>query len=417
MQIQADHHEHQQIKCAFIDHCIARIPVSIVFFYRKAIPSGLIVESLRKVLSDFPIFAGTFLFQENQLFINCNNQGVRLNIVHSSQRLLENFLKTSYIDPLSSKKGPVLTIKLSYFSDGMAIGYTWNHALGDMATFMEFLKSLSASVKKQTYPLPIILKNRDDLIKEKKEYTGDKLKHLNVLDIFYLLKEMVSPKKITYIYFNSEEIDNLRNTLSHQLGYKISKNTAICSHIFETLLRIRSRRKVATIAVNIRSHVKAASNSLGNFVDSAFIPFKESQSLQSIADSIHNAVNQFRPDCFDLSPLIQEAGGTKTMPRVMPRNLLPQEKNLLISSWTNFSAFTIDFGIEAPFLFLPMGKSPLSWVLNIVEGINNQGLLASLVLPPSATKRLLNPTNIQYLHRFRSKSETFLPDDLKTAFI
>lgn len=419
MQIQASNHEPQEIKCTFVDHFLVTMPIPVVFFYHRTIPSELIIESMRSVLSNFPIFAGTFLFRDDQLFIDCNNQGVRVKIVHSPARMLDRFQKGSYVDPLYPKKkgSPVLSVQLNYFADGMAIGFVWNHALGDMATFMAFLKALSACAKNQSYSSPLILKNRDDVTQGKKECGEGQLKQMNLFDTLRLLKEVITPQKNTQIYFDAEEVDRLRNSLCHDLGYKISRNTAICAHLFETLSRAEAGRKSATIAINFRSHLKVVPNSLGNFVTSAMISLEHSPFLQTIAASIHESITNFKPDFFDLTTLIEKVGGPRKIRRLIPKFLLPQAKNLLTSNWTNFGAFSIDFGVEAPFLSLPIGKSPLPWVMNIIEGINNQGLLISLCLPSAATRRLLHPQHIHHLHRFRSHSEPALPEQLKSVFI
>ncbi len=411
MLVKASHHQRHLIKCSLTDRFVLRVPVSVVFFYRQKIPSELIIESLQKVLADFPVFAGTILFQENELFIDCNNQGVRLKIVESSRNLMKDFSKTNYTDPIDPKNGPVLTIQLNYYADGMAIGYTWNHTVGDMATFMEFLKALSACAKRQSYTLPLILKDRNEQIKLKEESSNYRLKRIELIDFFHLFKEAITPKKIAYIYFTPEEINLLRDTLSNDLGYKISRNDALCAHLFDTLSQIRSGRKNATIVINFRSRLNMHPNILGNFVDTASVQLEKSQSLTTIAGMIHRAVKNYQFDYTDLSEFIRKVGGPKKINRIIPKVLLPQEKNLLITSWANFNVYSIDFGIEAPFLFLPVGKSPLPWVSNIVEGLNNQGLLVTLMLPSSATKRLLDPANLQYLHQFRSKQETLLPEE------
>jgi Transferase family len=155
---------------------------------------------------------------------------------------------------------------------------------------------------------------------------------------------------------------------------------------------------------------------LGNFLDTVSVQIEKSQPLQTIASTIHSAVKNYQFDYADLTEFIRKAGGSKKIHRIIPKALLPQEKNLLISSWANFGAYSIDFGIEAPFLFLPVGKSPLPWVSNIVEGPNNQGLLVTLILPTTATQRLLHPDNLIYLHRFRSRKSP-LPEHLTDVFV
>jgi len=241
--VQALHHSHRLIKCSLTDHFVSRLSVSVVFFYRQAIPAELIIRSLEKTLCDFPLFAGTLLLQDGQLFIDCNNRGVRITIVESSSCLLEDFPSSSFIDPIDLKKGPVLTLQLNYFKDGMAIGYNWHHSIGDMATFMEFLKSLSANAKNHAQQLPTIHPDRGQLLKQEKGTPNSRLKQLSLIDLFYLMKDALTPKKNIYLYFTDEEINELRTTFCHKLGHKLTRIEALCAHLIEALAETGNARK------------------------------------------------------------------------------------------------------------------------------------------------------------------------------
>ncbi len=193
-----------QIRCSLSDHLALPAPISVAFFYAQTIPKERIVKALQDVLVDFPLFAGRFIKNAQHLCIDCQNQGVRLSVRHWTS-LPEDM--TRLVDPIKPFKSlaqqmPVLHIQLNYCQKGMAIGYCWHHSLGDMATFMEFLKALSASAQGKPYPPPHIITDRsrylDHLPLLKKEKSL-RLKLLKWVDVWRLLKQSVficiSPKK------------------------------------------------------------------------------------------------------------------------------------------------------------------------------------------------------------------------------
>jgi shikimate O-hydroxycinnamoyltransferase len=151
--VRAEHHISQIVTCSIFDRLIQNLPVSVVFFYRKSIESDVLVNSLQKVLSDFPIFAGTLKNINNDLCIDCNNRGILFSVVRADltiDRILDEFPKiekqklVDLINPKQtiSSQSPVMTVKLTYSAcGGMVMGICWHHSIGDMHTFMQLMKA------------------------------------------------------------------------------------------------------------------------------------------------------------------------------------------------------------------------------------------------------------------------------------
>lgn len=426
--VKASTHEPQQVKCSVNDHFVFRVPVPVVFFYQQIIPEALFISALQHVLSDFPIFAGILVKHNHQLYIDCNNQGVQVNIVYFNQSLghaethsaIKKLYSTKYVDMLNPYKtlkqaNPLVTIKLSYFNDGMAIGYCWHHSLGDMATFMAFLRALSSYTKSQSYQPAMITNDRGvyfkQWIEQRREILGkntpNRLKVLSLFDKFRLVRSICSLKQNIYFYFSEEEIENLRNKLSEKNGSKLSRNDAICAYLLTCITQCRKDKSIwhyASIVLNCRPRLGMPPDVLGNFIDTVSIKYSPNSSMEIIAKQINLAVNNYLDESFSYQAteeFIEKQGGLKNLRHMIPEEFLPQYKMVIFSNWCNFDVYSIDFGISKPHLFLPIGESPLPWVSCIVEGFKGKGLLVSAVFPKRVAKQLMQlttnkPTHIHY---------------------
>lgn len=421
--VRAKKHQHSSIKCSLGDHFVFHTPVSVVFFYRKSIPAELFIHALEHVLNDFPVFAGILFYQQEHLNIDCNNQGVQLRIVHSQDSLFDSLdeiqkLKTrSFIDAIHPKKflrqrKPVLTIKLSYYEDGLAIGYCWHHSVGDMATFMQFLTALSAFAKGESYSLPIIAADRDEYLSQWTQnrsvtnLMSGRLSILGFFDILRFVTQIYLPKKNLYLYFSASEMSNLKNSLSIQAGKDLTRNDALCAHLLNLVSQCR-KDKVSSynmsVVLNFRERIGIPGNALGNFVDALAFKHTQPWKTELVASSIHAAVQGYKSfNSTAIKEFLQNNGGIKNIARIIPQDFLPQHKNLIITNWSNFEVYSIDFGVIKPSLFLPVGQALLPWVSCIVEGFENKGLLTNLALPRKVADRLSHPAMQAQIHKYAS---------------
>jgi hypothetical protein len=423
--IKAIQHTPKQIKCSIYDHFAARVPVSVAFFYSIHIPQEVFNNALKHVLNDFPIFAGTLIKKEGQLYIDCNNQGVTLQTVYLEGSLKEDLsqfqkLKSSkFVDSINPKKvlkqqKPLFTIKLNYYNQGMVIGYCWHHSLGDMSTFMEFLHALSNYAKGTHYPSPLIVEDRESYLENSinSQLTNDKtsseadLKLLNIVDILSFIKHLYSFKKNIYLYFTESEVENLKVTLSKLSGKKLSRNDVLSAHLLNIIAQCRKDNAPMhqlSLILNLRTRLSIPHNVLGNFLNSVSIKFSNSTSSDALASIIHLAVKNFTPENpIQVLKFISNNGGIKNLSRIIPQVFLPKNKNLVLSNWSNFGVYSIDFGIAKPYLFLPVGEAPCPWVSCVVEGFENKGLLVALALPYGIANRFSSSEMLEKIHVYRN---------------
>jgi hypothetical protein len=384
--------------------------VSTVFFYEKTIEETVIIDALQYVLADFPLFAGVLRKEKGQLWIDCNNQGVSLTVVHSKWELKNSEL-IDEVNPNRMGK-PVLRIKLTYFADGrFAMGCSWHHCVGDMAAFMEFMKALSARARKEIYPLPIIPENREEYFRSPTAIAIEEhgLKYLNVRDIIRFIRQKCYFTKTLYLHFTDKEIHSMREELCKQMGRKLSRNDVLCAHILEVLALCRTdgaETHYASIAVNCRKTLNIASNAMGNSLGAIALQFCRSVKAGSLAERIRDGIANYLYDPTVAKQFVDANGGMANVGRIVPKEFLPQYNNLIFSSWVNFGVYSIDFGVAPPYAFLPVGHIPLPWASRIVEGPNNQGRLVLLKLPSKVAKRLLQPHMLQELHKYTVKDKT-----------
>jgi hypothetical protein len=402
------------VKCSVNDHLAFSAPVSVLYFYHQIIHKDVIINALKTALHDFPIFAGRLFKSSEALWIHCENQGVQVSSVWLNGKIavslsdlqgLDALKFVDLIDPFKALKNqlPLLTIKLSYAEEGMVIGYCWHHSLGDMATFMLFLKALSATAQGKSYPLPYMPLDRachfKQHLEEKitapvKKERAHFLKFLTWVETFQLLRHVYAKRECVYFYFSESQIRTLQELVSQKAGIQLSRNVVLCAHLLALTSRYRKTKpKYTSFALNMRPRLQLPSNLLGNFSDLVSVLIDTPHHTESAAKAIHQAIENYEYNYFqetiEIEKWTNKNGALKKLCRFMPTTLLPKQNQLVITNWMHFGVYTIDFGVASPYLFLPVGAVPLPWVSCIVEGFDNQGLLVALVVPSTVAKSLL----------------------------
>ncbi|HSX10173.1 MAG TPA: hypothetical protein VLF94_00430, partial [Chlamydiales bacterium] len=176
------------------------------------------------------------------------------------------------------------------------------------------------------------------------------------------------------------------------------------AHLLHLLAQCRtdqSETHYATIPIDFRRHAGIPQNTLGNCVDAVMLQFDRPHSPHTLASAIQAAVKGYVYNPSIIWNFVEEQGGIRKSNRVIPNDLLPRYKNLIISSWTNFGVYSIDLGAGLPSIFLPTGEIPLPWFSCISEGFHNRGLIIALSLPSHVGKRLSHPSMLDKIHSYR----------------
>ena len=430
--IQAHHHTPQVITCGITDQLVRNFPVPVVFFYRQSIHHQLLIDALQKVLSDFPLFAGTLNQINGNLAIDCNNNGVLFSInqqnctleqlLHQLPRIKKKTLVT-LINPkqVVSHQRPLLTIKLTYFSDeGMTLGVCWHHALGDMHTFMCLMKAWSHAVNQQEYVLPLIVSERDEYLHQNLAHNDNLspgVRYLKTREFLGLLFYLLLPARnqlALQFYFSEPELHNMKQHFSAHTTQTLSTNDVLCAHLFSIISALDSYPQPSSlsIAINYRSRTQLPPNLLGNFVSSIRLTSSQTVNPFQLAQDLRNSVNNFQPmhlNFFSTQQYIEQHGGTQKIERFIPRDIDPINRNLFITNWANFGVYNITFGKSEPFFFTPFTDAPFPWLSIIFEGFSNQGLVYSVSLPSKLAQKLMQENSLRQIHQYRP-SNAVIPE-------
>ena len=425
--VRAEHHVSQIVTCSIFDRLVQIFPISVVFFYQKSIESDVLVSSLKKVLSDFPIFAGTLKNINDDLCIDCNNQGILFSVVRSDltiDRILDELPiieKQTLVDLINPKQSissqsPLMTIKLTYSAcGGMIMGICWHHSIGDMHTFMQLMKAWSSSTNQQEYVVPIVPLYRDKYLQDKLEPNHHATSIVRYLSIkkslelgLYLFQSRNSV--VLQFYFSDNELNNMQQELSERAARKLSKNDVLCSHLFEIVSKLDGddRSKYLAVVINYRSKLELPENILGNFISVITVPSSKEVDPAQLSQDLREAIDNFRQlhmDFFATKKYINENGGIKKIDRFIIKGIDPTKKTVAVTNWANFGVYDLIFGESQPFYFTPLSDTSFPWISIINEGFANNGLICSVVLPSKLAKNLTKDDRLQDIHRYRDRQE------------
>lgn len=427
--VQANCFTPQTITCSLTDQLLKNLPVPVCFFYKNSIDQQTLIESFKTVLNDFPVFAGILKSVNGQLNIECNNQGVPFCVEknsHALNQIIEDLPKlnnNSFINTFDAKKAianqtPILTIKLTYFAcGGMAIGVCWHHAIGDMHTFMQLMKAWSNVFNDRAYELPLIVKDRDVYLQTHLKPNRKTTPNVRYLSIGESLKLLIykpiaaRTKTVLRFYFSDLELKTMQQVFSQASGETVSKNDALCAHIFSLISKLDSGNdnRYLSMAVNYRARENLPDNILGNFISGInILHHRESEPFQ-LAKNLRMAVNQFQRlhmDFFSTKEYIEQKGGKGKIDRFVNISIDPLKKTLLVTNWSQFGVYDVIFGDAQPFYFSSFSNYPFSWLSSITNGFSNKGLIYSIHLPTKLAKKLMMEENLQAVHKYRNKENT-----------
>jgi len=431
--VKANQHQPQIITCNITDQLVKNIPISVMFFYPKSIDDQILINSLEKILDDFPIFAGRLQKdQQGNLLINCQNQGVAFSIQEISYNMIE-ILNNSHlikqqkiINYINNQKviinqSSLLTIQVNYCNDGsMILGISWHHSIGDMCSFMSLMKAWSKATNQQQYDLPLIVKNRDKYLEQnlpKQNKSSPKVIYLtlkNIVNLLFYFLINAKNKMLFQIYFSDDELKNMKQDFIVKTGQNLSTNDVLCAYILTIIAQLDQKKqfKNLSFAINYRSKINLPPNIIGNFVDFLSLPLSKDDNYYQIAQNIRNYLNNYSTSLGDFQvtkKYVENYGGLSKINRFFAKTLYPLQQRFMITNWSKFGVYDINFLGIKPIFFTPFGEPPLSFISVIVEGFSNQGLLYSLVLPKKLGQKLHSKNVLKILHQYRSEKDN-LPD-------
>lgn len=421
-------HRRRVVVCGVADHLVRPFPVSLVFFYPKAVDSALLQQALAHVLAEFDVFAGRLIRIEKRLHLDCNNQGVSFSVAQpattlsqslaglhaGSQRVLVDRIQT---EAVIARQLPLLTVKVTSFScGGMALGISWHHSVGDLASFLQLMKAWSDVAIGRDFPEPLCCLDRDRYLLEALPPGGSAKPGLRLLGIgecYWFILTAIWRLKTSgqlRLHFSGGEIRAMKQDSRRCHGESLSSNDVICAHLAEFIWRLRGCRgeRHLSVLVNVRSRQGLSERLLGNHFTNLKLSCGASLPAAEIARRLREELRRFGQAHMDFHVnhhYVQNHGGIARIHRLIDSGMDPRRDALMFTSWTGFGVESIQFGGLSPLFFSPLFDLSFPWICVISPGFDPEDRICTLMLPNRLLRKGRQATQLRELHRFRDAAE------------
>lgn len=330
------------------------------------------------------------------------------------------------------KQEAVLTIKVNYFkAGGMCLGLTWHHAIGDMQTFMSFMRAWSDQFTGRSFVTPLIVSDRHKHLAQnlprnnnQDEAAVRKIGIVEAIKLIYYMQCKRKAQRWVQFYFSEDELKTMHESYRQRSDRFLSVNDALSAHILSVFTDTFEHKgqlypREMDMAINFRSRARLDKSLMGNMVSTVKISHIPGDSAVKLAQGIRHKVEHFENEHLDYYAsleYIEKHGGRDKIAQFIPDWLNPYGNSLLLTSWANFGVYDIDFGVERPFYFATMGPALFPWISNIVEGPNNTGLSYVVSVPKSVSDDTIKNTLLGKINQFRKPDEV-IPELVRSLTI
>jgi shikimate O-hydroxycinnamoyltransferase len=405
------------IRCGIKD-ARTPVPVSFLVVFERRLEPELLAESLAGALRQYPLFAGSFRKQGEELFLDCDAHGVVFEVVQHDQPL-DDWMPAmvgrsrpgEFVSQLPAGLKPrscVLHIRVNQLQDAATVlGISFNHAVGDGRTFVDFVKAWSELAAGRSSESPLIPEDRQ---RYGIEHTLDRStpSELRLLSVSELAKTMAytvqhAPRlQRVRFRFTDRELASLHQDLQERATGRISRNDALVAHVLSVIQQVEPRPegRDVLVAVDERRRSTMSANALGNYMTMVATQCSDGASPEQLAMQLRAAIAAWAPNYHSLARFVADAGGLRNSFRVAPSGLRSFRGALMLSSMAGLGLYEMGFDGEPPSYGLP-GTYPLPWFGVSLEGYRRQGVQFHIHVPTATAKRLCAPATLRSLHRYR----------------
>jgi hypothetical protein len=415
------------ISCGLPDMMMADITASVVFFFERAPDDAALAKGLTQALHCVPAFAGRLRTRGDQaLEIVCDDAGVPMETFDVDQTLSEAIGRATmpasgFVQhvsaPLARSGGqPLLTVRVSRLSDGgMALGCSFQHAVGDMQAFMLLMRAWSASVEGTAPPEALLIEDRDAYLDEVLPPADLGRPGIRLLDAdegARLEREVgaaIMGGRTVQIYFGDAEVGRMRDEFSAAAGQRLSANDVLCAHVVTTIRHLDEDRETRSlaIAVDVRRRLGLPSCAVANLTNEVYLSCEPASAPEKVAAQIRTAVTDFTGSHLSIraSRAFLESIGRSRIRDCVPVGFDLGNKTFTFNSWSRFGLYDLSFEGQRPAFFSPAPNVQMPWTSWLVEGFSNSGFLFTVGVPSRLAGRLKNAEGRAALHRFRDPQD------------
>lgn len=405
------------VTCGLVDRIHSNY-VSVGFVFEHEVDETRLLEGLRSALRLVPTFAGRLRVRPGGVDIVCSDAGVPVT-VHDVDTTRDGavadmanpgtvFGDTVDLESLPLEQCPLLAVRLYRLADGArAIGCTWHHTVGDLHSFMLFMRAWSASVEGVEPPQVLIVDDRDAFLDEflpvndsgrsayrlltprEVEHSGDRR-----------TEAPDEQRRVTQIHFASQEVERIRRNFSETTGGELSSNDGLHAHLATAIRRLRGDDGInLSSIVNLRTRLGMPAGFVGNPLWPMAVFSPPSQTAAGLAHRIREGLNAFPALHLSMRTtraFIEKSGGSwpGDFERVLGRSGSPTFR---VTNWRNSGAYSISFAGRFPmfFNFLPTGISRLPAsvgpLISVIESPGGGGLLVTFITSAALAEQLRDP--------------------------
>lgn len=417
--------ERLEIRCNVGDAMVANLAVHIVFFFERHLDTGALIRAFARALTNLPIFAGRMTLHDGRMRIRCAGQGVPFTSASSDRTLRQAIHSASednglwLIDPVNGATarwglGPLCKVRVTHLADdATAIGFSWHHSIGDMQTGMHFMNAWAAAAADKPLAEPVIVEDRATYLYDHLPADGAREPGVRCLglaatarSVLYLAKDARKQRTLS-LTFGEDEIAGMRDAYGSRI--RVSANDAVCAHVSEALMMADPAvdRRTLAIAVNARSRCGLDPMLVGNIITTMNFDLRRGEPASSIAERIRHKVDHFADEHCDMriNQQFLDAASAWRAARCVSTAFDAARWNPLVSNWSGFGAYRIQFEDTFTSYYTPLMKLPVAGLGALMEGPGGRGLVFQMSLPPREFHAMSESGVHTLLHRFRSAAD------------
>ena len=415
------HAQRLDIRCNVVDVVLSNVANHLVFFFERQLDTRVLADAFAHALTNLPIFAGRMTLDGGALRIRCRGERVPFTSVSSDRTLHEAIRALTedsgdwLVDPVNGATarwgfGPLCKVRVTHLADdATAIGVSIHHAIGDLQTLMFFMNAWSAAAAGKPLPEPVLVEDRASYLDEHLPADGAADPGVRCLglaetarSLVYLAKDGRKQRTLS-LYFGDDEITRMREAYENRM--RLSVNDVVCAHVSEALMNADPAvdRRTLAISVNTRNRSGLDPMLVGNILSALNVDIRRGETARSIAERIRHDVDHFADEHCDMriNQQFLDTAGKWRGARCVATGFNPVRWNPLVSNWSGFGVYRIQFEDIFTSYCTPLMKLPVAGLGALVDGADGRGLVFQMALPPREFEATSSPATREHVHRFR----------------
>jgi hypothetical protein len=413
------------ISCSLTDVMMADITVSVVFFFERALDTGHLADSLAGALGAVPAFAGRLRPSGNGagLELVCDGSGAAWSSGDARETLAEAVSRVTlpssgyveHADARGARSGgrPLLTVRASALADGgMALGCSWDHAVGDLGSFLLLMRAWSARARGAEPPEVVTVADRDAYLDAALPPADSGRPGIRLLGEDEAagrqrdLEAAIMSARTVQIYFTEAEARAAQAELSTAAGRRLSVTDVLCAHVVTVIRDLDADPEARSLAltVDLRPRLGLAAGAVGNLTNEIYLPGAAPDAAR-LAGQIRAAIEDFSQSHLSIRSshaYLESVGGRGRLADCVPVGFDLRHKTFSFNSWRRFGLYDLEFDGQRPVLFSPSASVTVPWTSWLVEGFGGEGYLFTAGVPGRLAARLRGADGRAALHRYRA---------------